>query len=347
MSVIAIGTICIAVSGCAEIELGAEIYKGIPRASGPPTVRPIAQSSAHGQSIDPALRSDPEAFFATGLALWNGSQTLQGVWVAHPSATIARRVRLTNKETGAQADAAMFRRDPNLSGPQIIVSSDAATLLGLTEGHGTQITIAGLAYRTEDEIAVESDNVADASAASDGLDIDLTNPRTIGVRATESDLPNGPEPSSAGTEPGDPAATVATVATVAREGETTSGAGSSNEDDSGEHAAPAPIASAPGSVLPPRKPKFTPTGATPREAEEILDGRYFVQAGVFSRTDNATRLVEILRAANLLANALPIMLGEKQFTRVLVGPYYNIAERNTALEIVRQIGAADAVLARG
>jgi cell division septation protein DedD len=251
---------------------------------------------------------------------------------------------LTNKETGAQADAAMFRRDPNLSGPQIIVSSDAATLLGLTEGHGTQITIAGLAYRTEAEIAVESDNVADAGAASDGSDIDLTNPRTIGVRATESDLPNGPEPSSAGTEPGDPAAT---VATVARAGDTTSGAGSSNEDDSGEHAAPAPIASAPGSVQPPRKPKFNPTGATPREAEEILDGRYFVQAGVFSRTDNATRLVEILRAANLLANALPIMLGEKQFTRVLVGPYYNVAERNTALEIVRQVGASDAVLARG
>jgi hypothetical protein len=41
------------------------------------------------------------------------------------------------------------------------------------------------------------------------------------------------------------------------------------------------------------------------------------------------------------------MLGEKQFTRVLVGPYYNIAERNTALEIVRQVGASDAVLARG
>jgi len=132
--VMAISLVCLALNGCAEIELSAEVFKNIPRASNNPPAPPILQTSVRQDNIEPSLRPDPEAFQATGLALWDGSRTLQGVWIAHPAAAIARRVRLTNNETGARVDAAMFRRDQNLSGPQIIVSSDAARLLGLAPG---------------------------------------------------------------------------------------------------------------------------------------------------------------------------------------------------------------------
>ncbi len=148
---IAIGAMMLSMSGCAEIELGAEAYKTYVRANEPPPAPPVSPSSARPDSIDPAMHPDPEAFHAADLALWDGARTLPGIWIAHPMAETARRVRLTNGETGARVDAAMFRRDPGLSGPRIIVSSEAAEWLGLMPGHATPVTIEGLAYRVDTE----------------------------------------------------------------------------------------------------------------------------------------------------------------------------------------------------
>ena len=240
---IAIGAIMLTMSGCAEIELSAEAYKTYARAKGPP---PAAPGPARPDSIDPSLHPEPEAFHAAGLAVWDGAPTLPGIWIAHPMAQTARRVRLTNDETGVRVDAAMFRRDPNLSGPRIVISSEAAERLGLEPGQGTRITIEGLAYRV------------DAGATVAGL--------------------------------------------------------------------PAPA---------------------PNAAGEITDGRHFIQAGVFGQPGNAARLVERLRAAELPVTGLPLTVGERQVTRVLVGPYRTIAERDTALETVRTLGPADATPTRG
>ena len=94
-------------------------------------------------------------------------------------------------------------------------------------------------------------------------------------------------------------------------------------------------------------PKVRPADPTPAAAGDITDGRRFIQAGVFSQPGNATRLVAILRAADLPAIELPLILGERQFTRVLVGPYQTTAERDTALESVREIGPTDATPVTG
>jgi cell division septation protein DedD len=103
----------------------------------------------------------------------------------------------------------------------------------------------------------------------------------------------------------------------------------------------------PGTVFPPPKPKARPAEPASGVSGDILDGWVFVQAGIFSEPGNATRLVQTLRAADLLANEQPVTLGNRQFIRVLVGPYYTIAERDAALETVRRIGPADATPARG
>ena len=68
---------------------------------------------------------------------------------------------------------------------------------------------------------------------------------------------------------------------------------------------------------------------------------------MFGQPGNAARLVERLRAAELPATGLPLTVGERQVTRVLVGPYRTIAERDTALETVRTLGPADATPTRG
>ena len=264
---IAIGAMILSMSGCAEIELGAEAYKTYAQANEPP---PVSPSPARQDSIDPSMHPDPSAFHAADLAQWDGARTLPGIWIAHPMAETARRVRLTNGETGAQVDAAMFRRDPNLSGPRIIVSSEAAERLGLMPGHATPVTIEGLAYRVDTEAAAV---VAGAAAES------VPTPAEVLAEAIAAE----------------------------------------------------PVASAPA----------------PDGAGDITDGRHFIQAGVFGQPENAARLVEKLRAADLPASELPLTLGERQLTRVLVGPYRTIAERDSALETVRKLSPADATPARG
>jgi uncharacterized protein (TIGR02246 family) len=95
-------------------------------------------------------------------------------------------------------------------------------------------------------------------------------------------------------------------------------------------------------IIPSRRPKVRPLAAVLDGSGDIVDGRPFVQAGVFSQPENATRLAATLRAADLPANEHPAMLGQRQFTRVLVGPFQTIAERNSAQEVIKRIGPTDA-----
>src|SRR5690606_24385404 len=74
---------------------------------------PIVLAQVSG-ATSPQLVAVPDLFEATGTATWDGKRTLQGIWVAHPLATSARRVRIINKATGAAVDGALFKRDPAL-----------------------------------------------------------------------------------------------------------------------------------------------------------------------------------------------------------------------------------------
>lgn len=326
---IAIGAMMLSMSGCAEIELGAEAYKTYAQANArvnePLPVSPVSPSPARPDSIDPSMHPDPEAFHAAGLALWDGAQTLPGIWIAHPMAETARRVRLTNGETGVRVDAAMFRRDPNLSGPRIIVSSETAERLGLAPGHGTPITIEGLAYRVDTEAAAAGAAEAPAPAPVEVLAAEVLAAETAGAPVE----PEGAPVAALSPAPQVAPAPVLTDAT---------GAGTTG---------PTPEEAQPGASPPAPRPKARPGAPAPDQAGDITDGRHFIQAGVFGLPGNATRLVEKLRAADLLAIELPLTIGERQFTRVLVGPYRTVAERDIALETVRKLGPADATPARG
>lgn len=358
---VAIGAIYLSLNGCAEIEVGVEVFKNIPRASNVPPAQPVVKSSAVQDSIEPSMRADPQAFHATGLALWDGSQTLQGVWIAHPMAQIARRVRLTNDETGAQVDAAMFRRDANLSGPQLIVSAEAARLLGLKPGHGTQITIDGLAYRTDIEATPVVASARDEVTPSDidGMPVEETAVEQVDAEAATASpaLPTSrvyalelaPESDPAGAQPVAVVTKFETVETrVAPDPVIPDNSSNDVSAPAGGKTAQAPELGVQQPVSsPPPKQTAKPVAAAPKGSGDIADGQRFVQAGVFSQSENATRLVATLRAAGLPANELPITLGNRQFTRVLVGPYQSVAERDAALDTVRRIGPADATTARG
>lgn len=120
------------VTACAEAELGVHLAKAVARTASEPA-QPVAVAALA-----------PERFSASGVALWDGAATLQGVWFAHPLAERAQRVRVRAEGTGREVEGALFRRDPSLAGPSIIVSSDAARALGLTAGEPENLTIVAL-----------------------------------------------------------------------------------------------------------------------------------------------------------------------------------------------------------
>lgn len=345
-------SIALSLAGCAEIELSAETYKKLNRPNQPATAsapaQPAVSAPARNGSIDPTLQPDPRAFHATGFALWDGTPTLSGIWIAHPMADIARRVRLTNGENGIQTDAAMFRRDPKLSGPRILVSSDAARILGLEAGHATGITIEGLSRRVFAETAssaTQQPGLASTEVPPGGA---AAEPAAPTVAAAPPAPPTAPD-----TAPPNPATAEPAAPEITREPARPDSPPPASDENISQSTPGAP---ARASTQPPvntaAQQQAAGTGdpapePAPEASGNIADGRYFIQAGVFGEPGNATRLVAKLRAADLPAKKMPLILGERRFTRVLIGPYRTNAERNTALEIVRKLGPADATPVRG
>lgn len=86
----------------------------------------------------------PEVFNLKGPALWDGRPSLGGVWVAHSSVKDPERVIIRNAKNGKSAVGALFRRERDLPGPGIQVSSDAAEVLGLLAGQPAELTIVAL-----------------------------------------------------------------------------------------------------------------------------------------------------------------------------------------------------------
>ena len=95
-------------------------------------------------AVDEGMVRAPEVFRASGIATWDGSRTVRGVWVAHPAATRSRRVRVVNPGTGVEVDAVLYRPERTGDGDVVTVSSEAAEALGLAAGEPTQLALFGL-----------------------------------------------------------------------------------------------------------------------------------------------------------------------------------------------------------
>ncbi|MFK7941376.1 MAG: hypothetical protein AB8B85_00420 [Paracoccaceae bacterium] len=128
-----------AVSACQpDGEFGALSGVG---ALGPEGPSPIRQAVAE---VDPELVRAPELFTVSGVAKWNGLRTSRGVWVAHPRARSARKVRIINSRTGAAVDGMAYRARGRDDGDVVTLSSDAARALGVAKGESTPIALIGL-----------------------------------------------------------------------------------------------------------------------------------------------------------------------------------------------------------
>lgn len=131
----------------------------------------ISSESISGNSSEPVSRTEeivverPDIFATTELGLWDGRPSFGGNWVAHPDADLVEQVRVTNQANGKQIVAALFRRERELPGPLIQVSSDAAEILELLAGQPTELDV--VVIRREEVVIEEEPAVAAIETETD------------------------------------------------------------------------------------------------------------------------------------------------------------------------------------
>lgn len=107
----------------------------------------------------------PDVFSATEAGLWDGRPSLGGVWVAHPDVNEPERVIIRNSTNDKFVVGALFRRERDIPGPRLQISSDAAEALGMLAGAPADLNVTALrkeevAAAPEAGAAIEADTVA-------------------------------------------------------------------------------------------------------------------------------------------------------------------------------------------
>ncbi|MFV1463048.1 MULTISPECIES: SPOR domain-containing protein [unclassified Phaeobacter] len=158
----------------------------------------------------------PEVFQVTEAGLWDGRPSLGGVWVAHPDAEDPEQVIIRNQTNGKFVIGALFRREREIPGPRLQVSSDAAEALGMLAGAPVELNVTALrreAVADPDQPAPELLDDADI-AISDAADIDIQplDPIADAAAAIDAAAPTAIAPAPAAVSAA-PAATAKVAAT--------------------------------------------------------------------------------------------------------------------------------------
>ncbi|CUH52165.1 SPOR domain-containing protein [Shimia marina] len=103
----------------------------------------------------------PEVFSTSESGLWDGRPSLGGVWAAHPDVNDPERVIIRNQSNGKFVIGALFRRERDIPGPRIQVSSDAAAALGMIAGQPVALNVTAL---RREAVAEETPEAPDATA---------------------------------------------------------------------------------------------------------------------------------------------------------------------------------------
>jgi len=249
----------------------------------------------------------PDIFAITDNGLWDGRPSLGGVWVAYPEVTDPERVVIRNTEGGQEVIGALFRRERQIPGPRVQVSSDAAEALGILPGSPTRLEIVVLRRKT-----VEVEQAAEENPVVASLEAP--------VAVEEAAL----EPAEDDDGTGAAAAAVAATAVIAAEAATTATeTATATADAVVEAATDTSEAIDVSSVL--DAPAPLPAGSN-------------AQVGVYSVEANAANAVEIITTAGIEAHMTAEELGGRTVWRVIAGPLSDTG----VVARLREMGFVDA-----
>lgn len=165
------------------------------------SVEATAEPNAPIKTVERDVEA-PEVFSATEAGLWDGRPSLGGVWVAHPDVTDPERVIIRNTENDQFVVGALFRRERDIPGPRLQISSDAAEALGMLAGAPAPLNVTAL---RKEEVAVEPDLPAgDVEAVAAPADVTATplDPIQSAAAVLDAPLPAAtPAASASGIQP--------------------------------------------------------------------------------------------------------------------------------------------------
>lgn len=319
----------------------------------------------------------PEVFNVTEAGLWDGRPSLGGIWVAHPDVTQPERVRITNTANNKSTTGALFRRERNLPGPALQLSSAAAEKLGILAGAPTRVDVVALRRKPVEPVAAEPEPEAAEEPAAEP-EQEVVESAAVDVEADgEAAVEDKPKrkwwqkketaavagaAAAAGAATADAADTAVDTATET--------AADTAEVAAAAAAAPSltdPEVTPPADAAPKRKwwqkkevDEITETpldpieGAaaaieasdpTPVAAEAPASGplsKPYVQVGTFGVEANAKSAADKIRRNGLSAEVRELKTDDKIVWRVVVGPASTRAERNAIHRDVKDLGFSDA-----
>lgn len=115
----------------------------------------------------------PDVFEVSEAGLWDGRPSLGGIWVAHPDVGQPERVVIKNTANNKSVTGALFRRDANLPGPALQVSSSAAAKLGMLAGAPSRLQVVAL-RREEIEVAPVAEEPTPEDATTEVAEAETT-----------------------------------------------------------------------------------------------------------------------------------------------------------------------------
>lgn len=130
----------------------------------------------------------PDVFSATEAGLWDGRPSLGGVWVAHPDVNEPERVIIRNSTNDKFVVGALFRRERDIPGPRLQISSDAAEALGMLAGAPADLNVTAL-RKEEVAAAPEAGTPIEADTVATPGNIEATSLDPIASAAAALDVP--------------------------------------------------------------------------------------------------------------------------------------------------------------
>lgn len=195
----------------AALSLSMAVVAGCEEGSGMSFLQPkdkdeTAETSGQSTKLVERDVEAPEVFQVTEAGLWDGRPSLGGVWVAHPDAKDPERVIVRNASNDKFVIGALFRREREIPGPRIQVSSDAAAALGLLAGAPVELNVTALRREAvEQEPAPEEAEVQTASVeAAEEIEETTLDPIAGAAAAIEAAEPTPkptPEPAPVAAAP--------------------------------------------------------------------------------------------------------------------------------------------------
>ncbi|MTH97109.1 SPOR domain-containing protein [Roseibium sp. RKSG952] len=318
----------------------------------------------------------PDVFQTTEAGLWDGRPSLGGIWVAHPDAKQPERVLIKNTANNKKVTGALFRRERDLPGPVLQVSSAAASELGMLAGSPTRLQVVAL-RREETEptpppapAETEENETTGEDTAATAADATSDTPVEAAEKPAKRKWWQKKEPENTGAVA---AGAAAGAAAVAASGDAASGDTAAEAAEAvAETASPTAALSDAPVAPPPEKPakrkwwqKKKPNEITetpldpiagaaaaieasePTPAAASTSGtsaltKPYIQVGTFGIEANANSAADKIRSNGMLAEVRELKSGDKPVWRVLVGPAMTRAERKAILGDVKDLGFADA-----